>query len=323
MKNLIMTTLFCAFVWNLHAQNIPADTIEYARSKAYKKDFVEADRLLTIYTNNNNSLDAMRLHAQVLYWMKKFDRSAFVFETMLKKFPDANVVKLDYGRLLFETNKLSHAELLLNNYLKSDPKNPEANILLAEINYWKGHIKTAKEKINVVLQQYPDNANALAVLQEINSSSAPYVSAGYDYASDDQPLQKATLNAKFGWYQSWLFSPLIEADAYNFTLNEGSYNSSWLQAGNKIFFGNSGFSMNFKGGLFKHPAESNVIFTGSGMIAQKISKSLSFSAGTGRMPYLYTTTSILTSVMQQLSDVAINLDKSNKWLGKAAWQLQK
>ncbi|WP_166690558.1 hypothetical protein [Fibrivirga algicola] len=45
--------------------------LAFARSIAYKKNFAEADRLLSRFTSTKNEVNALRLHAQVLYWMKE------------------------------------------------------------------------------------------------------------------------------------------------------------------------------------------------------------------------------------------------------------
>ncbi|MGI8581873.1 MAG: tetratricopeptide repeat protein, partial [Chitinophagaceae bacterium] len=132
MRKMLIFLCVGVSIFRLNAQvSNPVDTIEYARSKAYEKNFAEADRLLTVYSLTHSDINALRLHAQVLYWMKNFNRSAEVFEKTLAVFPDVQVVKLDYGRMLFETGKLSHSQVLLEDYKLHDPGNAEVNILLA------------------------------------------------------------------------------------------------------------------------------------------------------------------------------------------------
>ena len=298
------------------------DTIEYARAKAYKKDFKEADRLLTIYSKEHKNVNAMRLHAQVLYWMKAFNRSETVYKNLLKAFPNEQVVKLDYGRMLYEMNKLQRAELLLNGYVMTNPQSPEANILLAYINYWKGHFQPAREKVAVVLAAFPDNKAALAFLKDIQIVTAPYLKLGADFASDDQPLKKTSYNIEAGWYKSWLFSPVVQANTYHFNTNDSTYNTVWARLGNKISFGNTGFSLSFKAGVFDHPAAAKAIFTGGGSVTQKITKLLSLYASTEKIPYQYTSASASIPVTQQFTGFGINFNKSDKCLGMAAYELQ-
>ncbi|MES2795405.1 MAG: hypothetical protein V4683_05530 [Bacteroidota bacterium] len=322
-KKCINLFLLLAFVYKSVAQ-IPSikDTVEYARSKAYQKNFIEADKLLTEYTNNNQNINALRLHAQVLYWMNEFSRSIEVFEYTIEAFPEISIVKLDFGRMLYELNKLPKAELVLNEYLLTDPQNPEANILLANINYWKGHLKKAREKLMIVLIPFPNNPMALAILNEINLVCTPTLKLNGDFASDSQPLERAGIQAEAGWYQSWLFSPTFQVNGNRFNSTDGNNNSLWMQLGNKIFLGYSGFSLGFKAGLFNHPAESKSLITTAISVNQKITKSIFINIGTEKIPYQYTTSSVSIPVMQQLSSLAIHLNKNDRWLAKAAYELQ-
>ncbi|MDB5222104.1 MAG: hypothetical protein JWN83_771 [Chitinophagaceae bacterium] len=323
MKKVIALLYIFFTVCHLNAQTSP-DTIEFARSKAYEKKFTEADRLLTQYNLGHNDINALRLHAQVLYWMKDFNRASEVYEKTLVSFPDQHVVKLDYGRMLFETGKLSHAQLLLEDYRTYDSANAEVNILLARLYYWNGHIQKAKERVADVLKPYPDNPTALGILAEINTLTAPYIRLRGIYISDDQPLKSTDVEVEAGWYRSWLFNPGLHINYNHFTLPDSLFNSLWIQLGNKISFGNSGFSISATGGIFKHHAnDNNAILTGNLLLAQKISNSIVLEVFTAKKPYQYSSTSVRSPVIQNFSGVAVNLNKANKWLGRGAYQAEK
>lgn len=326
MKILILLSLplFC-WVSQLQAQTSTiTDTIELARSKAYAKNFAEADQLLTAYNLHHSDINGLRLQAQVLYWMKNFNRSSEVYEKALASFPDVQVVKLDYGRMLFETGRLSHSQLLLEDYKSHDPGNAEVNILLAQLYYWSGHIQTAKERIQDVLKPYPDNPTALNILKEIKNVTAPYIRMRGIYTSDDQPLQSTGAELEGGWYRSWLLSPKFQIIYNYFTLPDSVFNSLWIQLGNKISFGNSGFSLNATGGIFKHHInDNNSRLTCNIIISQKLSNSISLEASTAERPYQYSSTSVRIPVMQKFSGIALNLNKGNKWMGRAAYEIQK
>ena len=325
-KNLILLC-FIFFFCQLKAQ-IPKviDTIELARSKAYNKNFTEADMLLSKYNLHHTDVNALRLHAQVLYWMKSVDRASQIYQKALTVFPDQHVIKLDFGRMLFESGKLQLAETQLTEYLLTDDKNIEANILLANINYWKGNIKNAKQQLAIVTNIYPNNERAVALLREINLATAPYVRLGAAFSSDDQPLNKSGFEAEAGWFQSSIFSPTLLVNANHFTIPDsiGRYNSLWLQAGNKINFGLSGLTLNVRLGIFNHQSKkTESFFTGSAMLSQKIFNIFSLEAGLERRPYQFTASSASIPVMQNFSVAALNLNKNNKWLGRASYQMEK
>ncbi|ARK09208.1 hypothetical protein A6C57_02085 [Fibrella sp. ES10-3-2-2] len=70
-KSLFIFLIF-SFVHTAFGQTpFPVDMLAFARSIAYKKNFAEADRLLSRFTSTKNEVNALRLHARVLYWMKE------------------------------------------------------------------------------------------------------------------------------------------------------------------------------------------------------------------------------------------------------------
>jgi hypothetical protein len=319
MKNLFLPSFLLLLICNTNAQTGSInDTVEYARGQAYQNNFKEADSLLSAYNQHNADINGMRLHAQVLYWMKEFDRSAAVYENALRVFPDMKVVELDYGRMLWELKKLTKAQVLLNEYLTYDKENSEAKVMLAYISYWKGRNSLAKEQLASILNTLPTNQPALDLLNEINVVTAPYIKLGGQASSDDQPLKKSGFNVEAGMYNSWILSPFLMFNNVHSNPGTGIYNSWWVQAGNKISFGRSGVSLNFKGGLFSHPTAKDLVSTGAISFSVKLSSFFSVTAATERMPYQYTTASIKIPVMQQLSGSSLLLNKNNKWLGKAA-----
>ncbi len=299
----------------------PVDTIEYARSKAFEKDYSVADKLLTEYNRFHKEVNALRLHAQVLYWMKQFNRSIEVYEKTLSNFPGISVVKLDYGRLLFELGKLKKAQALLNDFITNDSLNVEANIMLSYINMWSGQNKAAKDRANLILKQYPDNKDAISILNQINIYTTPYISAGTNFQSDDQPLTATGFAVETGVYRSWALSPTLQAQYNDFKIPEGKYQSLWIQAGNKISLG-IGSTLNVAGGLFQHINSGDSYFTGRIGFTQKISRSFSGEAGFEKKPYQYSIASVRTPVLENVLSLAAGFNKSDNWLGKAGFQRQ-
>ena len=299
------------------------DTILIARNEANQNNFLEADKMLTQYNLHHLDINALRLHAQVLYWMKDFKRSADTYETTLAAFPNAAEVKLDYGNFLFATGKLAQAQQMLVSFQKYDNKNVEGNILLAQLYYWDGNIALAREKLEAVLQPYPNNATALNILGQINATTAPYLSIRGIYKSDDQPIQPAGGEIEIGKYINRLLSPTFLINYSHFTLPDNNFNSMWVQVGNKLSIGNGRFSAGVTGGLFTHQGkERSTTPTVNLLLTQKLSKILSLEANIAERPYQFTSASIRTLVMQTFSGIAINFNQSNNWLGRAAYQIE-
>ena len=157
---------------------------------------------MTEYNRFHTDFNALRLHAQVLYWMKNFDRSIKVYDQTISLFPNVSAVKLDYGRVMFEMGKHTKAQDLLTDHLIDDSLNIEANTMMAYLNMWSGHQKKAIKRANMVLKQFPDNKEALDILNEINIITAPYVSAGTNFQSDYQPNKANSTVVETGMYRS-------------------------------------------------------------------------------------------------------------------------
>jgi tetratricopeptide (TPR) repeat protein len=303
-------------------ETIPTDTLEYARSKAYAKQFNEADSLLILFTANKNDLNAMRFHAQVLYWMKEFGRAEEVYEKILVAFPDAAIVKLDYGRFLFEVNKRGKAEEFLRNYLIGDSLNAEANIILGYIEWWKGNSAAAKKRMTRLLEIYPENKQIADLMSEVSYESSPYIKAGIQYLSDDQPINNTGYEIEAGWHRSWIFSPRLNLKINQFQFNNVNDHSLWFQVGDKITVGNSGMTLQIAGGIFQPTGTDSTEYTGSILLTQKISPVFFLDLGYEKKPYQYTIASIKNPLLENFYTVALRLDRSGKWLGKAAYEGQ-
>ncbi len=309
-----------AVINNLNAQHTAAiDTFEIARTKAFNKDFKEADRLLTLYTTSKPEIHSLRLHAQILYWMKNFARSAQVYETALAAFPDSNILKLDYGRLLFETKNLRKAQLLLTDYLVTDSMNAEANILLSHIDLWKGRLSTAKQRSLLMLTWYPGNKESIGILREINNQTTPYLNAHVQVLSDDQPMKAAATHIEMARYKSRYFYPSLSVTINRFSVTENVLGSSIVQAGNQFTFGK--FSLSLMAGLFQ-TTESDLKLIGKVAISQKLSNYFTADAILEKRPYQFTTASVKTPVIPLVQSLAIRYNHSEKWLGKAEYEVQ-
>jgi tetratricopeptide (TPR) repeat protein len=296
------------------------DTVSLARSLAYEKKFDEANNLLTLYTSHHTDVNAFRLQAQVLFWMKKFDEATVVYEKTLNLFPDVAAVKLDYGSMMYQLNKFSKARQLLKEYLIFDSTHQATNKMLAYIDLWTGHIAAAKKKAALLERRHPGNADADYILQQIADYTAPYIKLQGAAYTDDQPLQRQSFEPEAGVYRSWLFAPFIKASLYNFDADQ-MYKTSWIEAGNKISLASSKTDLAFSAGYFQ-ASNYNGEMSWKAKLVQKISPSFSLDAVTQKKPYQYTLASIMNPFMYQVAELGLNFDRKSRWLGRAAYQNQ-
>jgi hypothetical protein len=313
--NLVVNTIPTDIVRSI---TIPVDTVALARSFAYGKDFERADYLLTKYNLNHSDISGLGLHAQVLYWMKAYDRSIDTYKKATRLFPTSSI-QLEYARMLFSLNKLKEARSLLNAYMRYDSTNVDANIMTAYINVWNGRTGLAAKKASTVLQRYPDHAEAKDILNQISNYTTPYFKTGTEYFSDDQPLEGSSFYAEAGMYKSWLFAPTVHASAYQYRSEYTLFHSMWAQASNTVQLGMKS-KIKLKGGIFQQNSVGKP-FTGGIEVSRKIARNFLLQAGMEKRPYQYTVRSLNRLVMENFSGVSLSYNKKDKWLGKAGYEL--
>ncbi|GAA4467616.1 hypothetical protein GCM10023189_51620 [Nibrella saemangeumensis] len=333
MKIIPFLVFFCSLS-SVRGQNTAVpDTVEYARARAYANDFAEADRLLSLYTLTHNDINAYRLHAQVLYWMKAYSRAEAVYETALATYPDVPVVKLDYGRMLFELGRMKRAEDLLNDYLPHDPRHAETHMLLTYVDLWQGNSQAARNRIAQLRLWYPDNKDIETLAGTVYAQTGTTFRAGCSYRADDQPLRKVSYTLEAGRADTWWFSPVVRFRMDNFTVSTTTYTTQWLQAGNTVTLGRMGLTVQGSAGLFtaRYPGKKNGTgagdqavseLTGSLQVTQKLTPSLFLELGGDRQPYQYTIASIQTPLLPYVAQASLRLNKADAWLGKAGYEVQ-
>ena len=302
-------------------QIIATDSLELARTCAYQKDFANADLILTKYNLDHCDINALRLHAQLAYWMQDFDRSIALYEETLQFFPAPSAVHLDYARVLFSLVKLPKTYKLLKVYKQFDSSNVEADIMTAYIDLWNGRNQSAEKIADQILAKYPGNAEGTDIKSKLNSWTVPYAKIGMQTMSDDQPLKGTAFYMEAGVYKSWLCDPTVQTAFYGYKANENSFHSSWLQFGNTIRFGIK-TKLKLKGGLFQQNGQSSEL-SGGAELSRQITKNISVQALVDKRPYQYTTTSVANPVMENLTGFAVNYNRNDKWYGKAGYDIYK
>lgn len=320
MKFLILLINLSFIIMTAYSQTEPVDTINLARSKAYDKKLSEANELLTLYNAHQKDQYGIQLQAQILYWMKEFKKAQLLYEEGIALYPSYMLLKLDYGRILYQLNKTEKARLLFLEVLTADEKNAEANISLAWIDLQNGHISSAKKRAQYINSIYPGNKEAESILLNIEEMTAPYLKMKGDSYSDDQPLQQSFIEPEAGMYKSWLLSPFIKG-SFNQQNTKQAYTTSWISAGNKIFIGATKTTIEVAAGYFQGNNYQGDA-TWKILLNQKLSNSFSADAGTEKKPYQYTLASIRNPFLYQVSEAGLNFNNNNKWLGRVAYQSQ-
>lgn len=322
MLHKIKTLAFLILIANMHvaiAQAPRLDNVEEARKLAYSKNYAEAVAMLQrVEASHPSDVNAIRLHAQVLYWMKDFDGAISLYQNFLQSNPN-RYVQLDYGRMLYQLSRYKEAKPILEDYIKTDSQNVEALDMLGDIAYSEGHSETARQYFQKVLVQYPKNEWALKSMAELNLAASPYIKLLGAYANDSQPLSSTLGSIEAGKYFSNLLSPKLIAQIQSFDANGTNHQVSSFQLGNKFSFPTAKFDATFSGGFYQNPITSTSNWLGSIELNQKLSPAFSLNASASHQPYFNTISSLKQTVTYDTYIVALMLNKANGWMGWAGF----
>jgi hypothetical protein len=319
--SILILILICQF---LSAQpGVVKDTVETARQLSYEGNYKDAVQLLSTYeTDNPNEINAVRLHAQILYWMEDYNAAFQLCESYLKDNPEEHYLVLDYIRMLFEQERYEKAKLLLSEYLKIDSSNVEANNMLGTIYYWQGNPETSLSYFHNVLIVFPANEWALGFVNQIRQATTTYLNIKSCYSDDTQPLKTIDTKLQAGWYSSNLLMPevIIQEKFFN---RDGSNNSSFqFSIGNKFSFSKILTDVFVSGGIYTTPGSKKANWIGKFGVTKKLLKYISSTASVSRNQYLYTLSSLQQTIIYENYSVALIYDEPGSWNGNAGFTHQ-
>ena len=161
------------FLYSFLSAQKTTDTLAMVNERIAEKDFAAAQVLLSEYKIHHKEKDALWLQARLLYWMKHYPAAMAAYEEALAHYPGDTELRLDYARMLFGTKKFQHAREQSAEVLKSDSLHSEANVMVAYMDLWSGKMKAARQRAQFLLQHYPGNNDAAAILQQVDEWTAP------------------------------------------------------------------------------------------------------------------------------------------------------
>lgn len=322
MKRFFGISLFC-FLFSCSQLFAQLDTTETARQLSYLHKYAEADALLSAFEKtHHNDINAVRLHAQILYWMKDYSAALNLCSFYLKNNPEWHYLKLDYSRMLFELQMWKKAKVALLEYQASGNSNIEAKNMLATIAYLQGKTKTSEKQFKAVLQDYPTNEWANNYLNKIRNAKAPDVKLSSGYSSDTQPMSALHAGIETGVYRShWLAPKLIiqwqQADSGN---NPATTYSTEIS--NKFFFSNLKTEIQISGGIVNPLATNSIKGIGSMELKNQFHKNFSLELSAARKNYQYTLSNFNTAILHSDYSIALAYYHEKKGSGKSAYTYQ-
>jgi len=119
-----------------------------------------------------------------------YDQARAILLELIKSNPFFAPAKLGLGRVYFESGDLANAKSILEEFSEFVPDHPLANKILAKIYLYFSQNKKARDKINSVLAQNPEDSMARKMLQEIDEADS-----FQEHALDNEDTKKNTAPA--------------------------------------------------------------------------------------------------------------------------------
>ncbi len=173
---------------------------------------------------NPQSLDIKVKMATVLSWKKDFDKAEALFKEILAKDPKNREALLSLGEMLSWEKKYDEARRYLDaaRSIKDDSK---AKMLCAKMDIYSGNISEAKTLLEELLKEDPENAEAQALLAESQSIKKEYAKAIASYQEVLAKQKTAEVQRKLAETYIWdrqyakartILQGLLEADPKDF-----------------------------------------------------------------------------------------------------------
>ncbi len=200
----------------------------------------------------------------------------------------------------------------------------QASTLLGTLAYWEGDLTSAARLFTAALAFDPGQAEASRQLREIRLAAAPWVRVAPGLWHNDQPLDWGSVDLEAGWFPTPL-TPVrvrIQPRRYSF---DSRLATMWLAEGDvRHYAPGLRLETELAAGVLRRTLdeEPSVEWTGRGVVGVRLPRHVKIRGRLERVPYLYTTASLDTSMLVNVAAVELHWTDPRGWLAQAALQRQ-
>lgn len=315
---LVFNFLFLFGIGKVQSQGY-YDSLEKARIYLNEGKFQEAFLFLDALEKSNPGEENMiRLKGQTLYWSKDFEQTKVFFRKKISGYPDLQWIKLDYGRILYELNQFKESQNIVSQFLVRQPEHPEANQMMAAMNYWMGGSPSVSFRyLENILKPYPQNQAANDLKSTIRQATAPYITGKSEYSTDTQPLQFFRFTTSGSFYRNTFVQPGYSFDTRSYDTGSGIFLG---QIWNKSTLMTTGTSLIIRAGLANSSTWSSSALTYGLSLSQKLIGFFTLTASVDKEAYFYTLASLSEQVLPMSYRLEIGREQAESWTGKAMVQ---
>jgi uncharacterized protein (TIGR02996 family) len=301
------------------------NAIVQAQSLRDAGNFAAAAELLRVQlAQNPDNGEAARLLAQTLYWLKDIPAARAAYETALARHPEDSTLRLQYARMLAETGEHARARGLLTPLLDSAATGAEAETLLGTIAYWEGDLTGARNLFVGALQANPNQEEARRQLQEILSSTAPWVRLSSGGWRDNQPVDWGTFGVEAGWFATPLTALSLRVQPTQYWANGLTQTIGLAEVAITHYVPAARLETELAAGAVRRWHGGDVWdWTGRAALGLRLPGHVTLRARFERAPYFHTVSSLTTPVMVDTSAAILHFGDVRGWLGEAAYEHQR
>jgi len=205
---------------------------------------------------------------------EKFAEAETVFAQIVKDNPRNAAALEQWATLLGWLGRFDDSIGAWRRALAARPDDPDCTLGLARVQYWKGELQPARERVEGLLKVAPKNVDALVLAGDISAAQHDVAGARTDYQRAEEIAPSADIELKLSRAAApltWRFDSGGQVDSYDTSRGtEGSFfvQGSWQALDSLVLsggyeqlhqFGATDHRLNF--GAYLHPIDA-LLLTG-------------------------------------------------------------
>jgi hypothetical protein len=303
------------------SQNSP-DTLSLVRTFIMQGKVHPAFVLMKDFSRHHpGDFNAAWLFAKAAYLDDQIMISGKQYEKAIRLSPDNLYAQLDYADFLVSTGRYEQARYYLDKYLKYEPGNYKAMILLARIDYWQADYREAMKTLGKISGMDSTDISVANMKRDIHVAASPWLGINAGYFSDNQPMQgmTAAIDAGLAIHPHVLPYVKFRVPVFDTSANVGV--AAWLQAGNRSVFAKPRMRLDVSLGIVQFPSGNSSSWSGSAELTKVFIYHLPVTLTVCQNPYFSTLGSISRKIMEDHISLSAGWDRINSFYGQATFDV--
>ena len=308
------------------AAQSPQERADLARTAFNEGRLDEASNTLAVLITDLPDDGGIRwFYAQVLRASGNSQEARVQFRRAVQLAPGDPWLRLEFGRFLVESGGGSEATGVLDP-LRQSPEAAvagEAETLLGLAQYWGGNGAAAETHFRRALKLDPGRTEARTTLSTVRQQRATTFLSLSSFADDDQPLKALRQSVEVSAALGGRARGRIEASAQRYTGDGRQETMFGADAGLGITLPGGKVRVDVQGGALRRGNNLGVMVTGAGEIRVTVAAETHLRAGVGRVPYLWTVSSLDTALAATTLEFGVDRRAASGWAGEAGLRLER